>query len=307
MPFLRRSLARPSASSPLPQPSRKKQQAFAVSGLADRRPNCHGCAADRYAFATRRTATGPDPSIVPGRLNVTNSRLRTYKSCPRRFFYTHVLGLGGARKTTAFSQTHDCLYRMIDWLAVARADGAPGHAEAVVEFERVWAERGPITHGFAADYKHLADRLIKALVDLGAGRKFRASESLAIDLAGGRLIVEPDEMAELPNGTVILRRVRTGYRREKEEDELDYTLYHLAGREHYGSAYAVEAIHLTDEIVEPVPVSPTKLKNRQTKAAAMLRDIAAGWFLPKPDDFRCPRCPHFFVCDAVGRGPLSLI
>ena len=127
---------------------------------------------------------------------MTDSRLRTYESCPRRFFYTHVLGLGGARKTTAFSQTHDCLYRMIDWLAVARADGAPGHAEAVVEFERVWAERGPITHGFAADYKHLADRLIKALVDLGAGRKFRASESLAIDLAGGRLIVEPDEMAE---------------------------------------------------------------------------------------------------------------
>jgi hypothetical protein len=256
-----------------------------------------------------RDAPRPVPIQVsyPVDWNVTDSRLRTYDSCPRRFFYTHVLGLGGARKTTAFSQTHDCLYEMINWLAAARADGVPGHTEAVVEFERVWAEKGPVTHGFAADYKILADRLVKALVELGAGRKFRASEPLAIDLAGGRLIVEPDEMAELPNGTVILRRVRTGYRREKEEDQLDYTLYHLVGRAHYGSSYAVEAIHLTDEKLEPVPVSPTKLKNRQTKATEMLRDIAAGWFIPKPDDFRCPRCPHFFVCDAVGRGSLSLI
>jgi DNA helicase-2/ATP-dependent DNA helicase PcrA len=239
--------------------------------------------------------------------NVTDARLRTYDSCPRRFFYTHVLGLGGARKTTAFSRTHDCLYEMIDWLAAARTDGEPSYAEAIVEFERVWAEKGPVTHGFAAAYKSLADRLVKALVELGAGRKFRASEPLAIDLAGGCLIVHPDEMAELPNGTVILRRVRTGSQRQKEEDQLEYALYHLAGRAHYGSSYAVEAIHLTDEKLENLPTTVAKLKTRQTKATEMLHDIAAGWFLPKPDDFRCPRCPHFFVCDAVARGPLSVI
>jgi DNA helicase-2/ATP-dependent DNA helicase PcrA len=86
-----------------------------------------------------------------------------------------------------------------------------------------------------------------------------------------------------------------------------YTLYHLAGRAHYGSGYIVEAIHLTDGIAEPVDdITPTKLKNRQAKASAMMSDIAAGWFPPRPDDFRCPRCPHFFVCDAVARGSLSL-
>jgi DNA helicase II / ATP-dependent DNA helicase PcrA len=238
--------------------------------------------------------------------NVTNSRLRNYERCPRRFFYTHVLGLGAARKTTAFSQTHDCLYDIIEWLADARADGTTGHAEAEAEFERVWAAKGPITHGYAADYKRLADRLVKALVDTGAGRRFRASEPLAVDLAGARLIVEPDEMAELPDGTVILRRVRTGYRRESEYDELDYSLYHIAGRTHYGSAYAVEAVHLTDEISEPAPVTPAKLRNRQAKAESMLADIAAGRFPPDPDAVRCPRCPHFFVCDAIARGPLSL-
>lgn len=254
-------------------------------------------------------APKPVPIAVtwPKDWNITDSRLRHYERCPRRFFYTHVLGLGGARKTTAFSQTHDCLYDMIEWLADARAGGTLGHAEALEEFERVWAEKGPVTHGFAAEYKRLADRLVKALVDTGAGRRFRAAEPLAIDLAGGRLIVEPDEMAELPNRTVILRHVRTGYRRKAEYDELEYTLYHLAGRAHYGSSYIVEAIHLTDGIAEPVDgLTPTKLKNRQAKASAMMSDIAVGWFPPQPDDFRCPRCPHFFVCDAVARGPLSL-
>ena len=111
----------------------------------------------------------------------------------------------------------------------------------------------------------------------------------------------------LPNGTVVLRRIRTGYRREKEYDELEYTLYHLAGRARYGSSYSVEAFHLTDEVFEAVPLSSTKIKNRQTKTEAMLTDLRAGLFPPDPDSVRCPRCPHFFVCDAVGRGPLSLI
>ena len=38
----------------------------------------------------------------------------------------------------------------------------------------------------------------------------------------------------------------------------------------------------------------------------MLAEIAAGRFPPDPDQVTCPRCPHFFVCDATGRGPLSL-
>ena len=74
-------------------------------------------------------------------------------------------------------------------------------------------------------------RLIGALVASGAGRRFRKAEPLAIDFPNGRVVVEPNELAELPDGTVVLRRVRTGYRRKDEYDGLEYTLYHLAGAE----------------------------------------------------------------------------
>jgi DNA helicase-2/ATP-dependent DNA helicase PcrA len=251
----------------------------------------------------------PEPITViwPQDRGLTDSRLRSYELCPRRFFYTHVLGLGSARKTTAFSRTHDCLYELIRWLAQARIEGTGGHAEAVREFDRLWREKGPINHGFAADYRRLANRLVDALVRAGAGQRFRRAEPLAIDFAGGRVVVEPNEIAELPNGTVVLRRIRTGYRRDKEYDELEYTLYHLAGRAHYGASYSVEAFHLTDEVVEPVLITDAKIRNRKDKSAVMVADIAAGQFPPDPDAVHCPRCPHFFVCDAVARGSLSIV
>ncbi len=255
-------------------------------------------------------ADAPRPSPItvtwPLERSVTDSRLRSYEQCPRRFFYTHVLGLGAKRKTTAFSQTHDCLYELIKWLADGRLEGVPDLAAVVVEFERVWTEKGPVDHGYAADYRRLANRLVEALVRSGAGQRFRRAEPLAIDFAGGRVVVEPNEMAELPNGTVVLRRVRTGRRRDKEYDELEYTLYHVAGRTHFGTSYAVEAVHLTDEVTELVSISDTKIKNRKDRSAAMVGAIAAGHFPPNPDPVRCPRCPHFFVCDAVARGPLSI-
>jgi hypothetical protein len=251
----------------------------------------------------------PDPITViwPPDRGLTDSRLRSYEQCPRRFFYTYVLGLGSARKTTAFSRTHDCLYELIRWLSQARIEGTAGHTEAVREFDRLWREKGPIDHGFAADYRRLADRLVDALVRAGAGQRFRRAEPLAIDFAGGRVVVEPNEIAEMPNGTIVLRRIRTGYKRDKEYDELEYTLYHLAGRAHYGAAYSVEAVHLTDEVVEPVVITDAKIRNRKDKSTAMVANIAAGQFPPDPDAVRCPRCPHFFVCDAVARGSLSIV
>jgi hypothetical protein len=175
------------------------------------------------------------------------------------------------------------------------------------EFDRIWQANGPTDHAFAADYRRLADRLVRALVRLGAGKRFRKTEPLAIDFPNGRVLVQPDETTELPSGTIVLRRVRTGHKRRDEYDRLDYTLYHLAARARYGAAYVVGALHLTDESVEAVGISTTKMNNRRTKSEAMLAGITAGRFAPDIDAVHCPRCPHFFICAATPRGPLTLI
>lgn len=253
-------------------------------------------------------ATGPAlvPIVWPNGWHVTDRRLRLYEQCPRRFFYTHVLGLGGAQKSTAFTRTHDCLYDFMQWLSAARLGAEIAEDVAMCEFDRIWQANGPTDHAFAADYRRLADRLVRALVRLGAGQRFRKAELLAIDFPNGRVLVQPGETTELPNGTVLLRRVRTGYKRSDEYDRLEYTLYHLAARAQYGAAYVVEALHLTDESVEAVAVSTTKMDKHRTKSEDMLAGITAGRFSPNIDAVRCPRCPHFFICAAMPRGPLTL-
>jgi hypothetical protein len=254
-------------------------------------------------------ATGPAlvPIVWPNGWHVTDRRLRLYEQCPRRFFYTHVLGLGGAQKSTAFTRTHDCLYDFMQWLSAARLGAEIAEDVAMCEFDRIWQANGPTDHAFAADYRRLADRLVRALVRLGAGQRFRKAELLAIDFPNGRVLVQPGETTELPNGTVLLRRVRTGYKRSDEYDRLEYTLYHLAARARYGAAYVVEALHLTDESVEAVAVSTTKMDKHRTKSEDMLAGITAGRFSPNIDAVRCPRCPHFFICAAMPRGPLTLM
>lgn len=237
---------------------------------------------------------------------VSDTRLELYQKCPRRFFFTHVVGIGTARKSTAFSRTHDCLYEVIDWLAETRVDAEATIAEAEAAFEKIWETRGPKDHAFAPDYRRLASRLVASLVRSGAGRRFRKSEPLGLDLPNGRIIVEPNEMAELADGTVVLRRVRTGYRTQREYDGLEYTLYLLAGAAKFGKGFIVEALHLTDEIMEEVTLKPAKLKSGQNEADKMLAGIRAGAFPPKLDAVSCPRCPHFFICPSAPRGPLDL-
>ena len=238
--------------------------------------------------------------------NITDSRLRAYEKCPRRFFYTHILGLGAARKRTAFSQTHDCLYELIRWLANARRTMEPTLAATEAAFEAIWQAGGPVGHAFCADYRRLASRLVSALVNAGAGRRFREAGPLAVDLPNGRVLVEPNEVAELPDGTVALRRVRTGYRRSDEYDRLEYALYQLAAEAQVGRDAVVEALHLTDETAEPVSISPKKLSNRRSRTNDILGRIVAGQFPIDPDPVTCPRCPHFFICAAMPHGPLTL-
>ena len=242
---------------------------------------------------------GPDWAL-------SDRRLELYQKCPRRFFYTHVLGLGGARKATAFARTHDCLYELIRWMSQARLEGDPAEDDAEAAFESIWQDRGPKDHAFARDYRQLASRLVGALVRSGAGRRFQKSEPLAIDFPNGRVVVEPNERAEMLDGKVVLRRVRTGYRTQKEYDGLEYTLYRLAGEVHFKEGFVVEALHLTDGVMEFVEISDEKFDNRRDETQNMLSEISAGNFPPEIDAVTCPRCPHFFICPAAPKGPLDL-
>lgn len=239
---------------------------------------------------------------------LTHPKVGQFEKCPRRFFYTHVLGVGGARKQTPFSQTHDCLYGFMEWLAEARLKGPIDAAQAAVELNRLWDMDGPKGHAFAADYRALAESMMAVLLRSVEGRKFQAVEELTVTLPGGRIVVLPDAVSVGAGGRITLHRVRTGSKRSDEYDELDYTLYHLAAQTKYGAGYTIEALHLSDDLAEEVNaarLSAAKIATRRTKSSDLTARIRAGSFPADPDPVRCPRCPHFFICDAVSGGALK--
>lgn len=254
-------------------------------------------------------APRPQPISVdlPKGWHVSGGQLGLYDKCPRRFFYTHVLGLRGARKSTPFSVTHDCLYELMSWLSDARRDRPPTGVEAEDAFEAIWRTQGPVEHGYADEYRRLASKLIGALLAAGAGQKFRDSEPIAINLVSGQVVVKPDEIAELPDGSVVLRRINTGRKSSDEYDRLDYVLYHLAGEAKFGAKFRIDAVHLSDDLVEVVPLTTKKIGGKKEKGNAMLSAITAGQFPLETDSVTCPRCPHFFVCSAVPKGRLTLL
>jgi DNA helicase II / ATP-dependent DNA helicase PcrA len=253
----------------------------------------------------------PQPTNIrvtlPGDWSLTDRRVVSYERCPRRFFYTHVLGIGTARRATSFERTHSCIYELIDWLSQARLTATPSREETHNAFDEIWKRRGPTDPAYAADYLNLARNLVDGLIEAGAGRRFREAEPLALDFANGRVLVEAAEIAERADGVIVVRRIRSGHRGEKEFEKLEYFLYQRAAIQHFGARTVVEAIHLTDnEAVEVPRLSTTQVTNRVKKTEILLGGINGGAFDPLPDAFTCPRCPHFFICAATPDGDLDI-
>ena len=149
-------------------------------------------------------------------------------------------------------------------------------------------------------------RIVGALIRSGEGQRFREVEPLVIDFSNGQVSVLPDELSETSDGTVVVRRVRTGYRRSDEYDRLEYTLYKIAALDRFGPSAIVQAVHLTDEKIDEVEVSSQKVMFRREKSEGVLAGHRAGWYPPKVDSVSCPRCPHFFICAATPEGSLRI-
>lgn len=232
----------------------------------------------------------------------TQEQIALYGSCRRRFFYTHILKLAGGRRTSPFAKLHDVVYWMIAWLRADPARWTPEREEVIAQFERSWAEKGPVESGYEADYRRAALELIDRLLKSREGAEFVAPAEIELDLEGLRIVVTPDEVRRIDTG-YVLRRVRTGRLGSKELEDAIYALYHLAAERHYPGA-SIEVIHLGGDTVTPADYKPKVLENRKAKAASYAADIRRGYFPQDPDNRTCPRCPHFFACGCLPDGEL---
>lgn len=254
------------------------------------------CVATSHAAdAGRRTE--PHVKVVLRSPKLTVSALGLYEKCAARYFYTHALELGRAKQPTAFTKTHSVIQDFIVWLAAARHEPSFSSARAEAEFARLWEEKGPSRHAFAADYRALALELVEFLADSYAGRVLAPSGPLTIMVAGVPVVVEDLEVGEA-SGRPTLRQTRTGRKRDGEYGRLEYAFLRQAA-----AGRRLEVVHLTDRLIDEVP--PSAKPEKTDKTAELVRTLLAGSFSPERDPHSCPRCPHYFSCGRLPNGPLD--
>jgi DNA helicase-2/ATP-dependent DNA helicase PcrA len=231
--------------------------------------------------------------VVPTQLTARD--MVDFEQCPRRYFYSHIFGLKGATRESAFLKTHRCLYAVIDHVRGVSAGTDLNEQVLLHKLNEAWQSHGPRGHAFENEYKVLADNLVRNLATLQQRISSRAREELALDLGTGRIVVIPDHLATLSDGIVLVRFVRTGKKGSSAPDDTIVGAYHESARRTFGNgSYKLEIAYLTDGATADLPMSSRMVQSRLKKLERYLDDINNRKFPTKPRDTTCPRCPHFF-------------
>jgi superfamily I DNA/RNA helicase len=229
---------------------------------------------------------------------VSLTQFEQYGRCPRRFLYTHVLEVGGKRRSNRFTAMHEVVQKTIDRLM---ADGPATDAAQI--FDQHWSSSPLAKDEAGGDYRVIGLGLVDAFLLSREGRAGTATVDMAYATGNGTLQLRPHEVLEGPSGPVA-RRIRTG-KRPSEKSRDGEELFLMLVR-HSGQAAEVEFIYLSDGHtpfrITPKPAALAKKGEILTRG---LGDIAAGLFPMKESERTCPDCPAFFVCGPVGAGTLE--
>ena len=255
------------------------------------------------ADLSQRTSRGEAIEVsFDAPLRVSPSQLALYEKCPRRFLYTHVLKLGGRRTETAFMKMHSAVQAIADDLLV-QEHGSLSKTDLDALFGHHWAAHGPTDHGYADSYERTARRLIAFLVELRAGETPDPRENFILDVGDAQIVVRPDECTRTADGSLVLRRIRTGRMTSDATETLDAAAYQLAA----GSYGEVEFVFLSDESRASIRMGTRKLNTRKDRIESAGAKIRAGKFPARPQrpSRTCPRCPYFFVCSQPPAGRIT--
>lgn len=230
------------------------------------------------------------------------SQISLYESCPRRFFYTHLLQIGGRRAKTPLIQMHDAVRTVFQ----RHIEEGGDESEEALDCKVMTAlkEHGLEGHGYLAEYKEFASTMVCYFISSRKGMVSEAPNPIVLSLGDERIVVRPDDVLVRPDGGKTLRRIKTGHSRSKEDKQVDAAAFVLAAQKAFPGA-KIEMVHLADQSITEASLSPKELKNREEKLSDFMTKIRSGQFPTEPSRFSCPLCPAFFICGPVPDGKLQ--
>ena len=242
------------------------------------------------------------PLTIEGAMQFNGHQLSLYESCPRRFFYTHILRVGGRRSATMFMQMHEAVRTVFQ--AIIAEDGADSVRSGIDEkLAEEFLRQGLADHGYKNDYAALATAMLRYFISTREKLKPEAPTALKLTFGHEQILVLPDDVLVRSDGSRVFRRIQTGHRRADEMEEIGAATFVLAARQTFPDA-VIELVHLSDETAMPVTLTAKKLENRRVKIGDFLGAIRSGRFPAKPSSFKCPGCPAFFICGGTPVGTL---
>jgi superfamily I DNA/RNA helicase len=232
----------------------------------------------------------------------TGHQIQLYEKCPRRFFYTHLLRVGGRQTETSFVRMHNAVRAVVDWMLTqdpASVDAAETERRLIAAFDaaRFGESERP-------DYLEIARTLLSALHLNRTGQERRPVVELAFPTPHGSIVVRPDEALVDRDGNPVVRSIRTGHATSKSMEDLAAAAFVLAADKHPDRPRA-HLVYLADETFDPIALTPRQVENKRIKIGAVMEKIGRGAFGIEASSRTCPRCPAFFFCGDVPAGTLT--
>lgn len=228
----------------------------------------------------------------------------TYMDCPRKYFYQFELGLSGHRDDSSYVQFHRCVYDVLRWLQQERAAGRfPDEASVRTTLDSIWKDKGPVGHHLEQRYREKADDMLRIVVHQGPTTGSKPGEfDYEIKLKYGRIAFTVDYAEVIDDGrhsSILMRRHRTG-RPTKTEDKPIYALYLATMQQvNKGRKTKLEVLFLSTNETKEIILKPQKIDTDLKKYDNAMIGILTNQFEPDPDERKCPRCPHYFICPAA--------
>ncbi len=261
----------------------------------------------RHVTPTRDLPAAPEDAAisisVKGSLRFDAQKIALYEGCARRFFYTHILQIGGRRTETPFMQMHEAVRKVFQGVVDGSAPVADD-AELDRRITEAFVANGLAKHGYAAHYKAFAVSMLQYFLRSRRGHEPETPTTLRVGFGQEEIFVRPDDILVRPDGMRTLRSIRTGHQRSTEGDDVGSAAFLVAAQKAFPGA-TVELVYLSDQSIQPVVLSEKKLQNRRDKLVGFLRDIRSGRFPADAAGRRCPGCPAFFVCGPTPPGVLT--
>ena len=232
-------------------------------------------------------------------IQLTASDLELYERCPRRYFYTRHLNLGGRQVDNAYMQMHNVVHDVLGWLKSDFSDSTPSATKLFDKYNSSWDVNGPTDNAYAEDYKQIGKRLLEYLWETRQNKSLITPVEIKVPFPGGTVTITPDEVTVDEVGVHRVRKIKSGKQLSTEFDQVGYTLLIKAAEQQYGKGTIVEAIHLAGETHQSVSVTDKKQATRITNCQNAISAISNGEFPAFPSARSCPTCPSFFLCGGV--------